>query len=108
MKIACIVVLVAACGGKPAPPPAQPLENKEPRAAATPPAGEMRVVGRSNTGGVLELVGDREAAMRAATQDMGHHCGPNNFTIVQEGEEPVETTPAGVKTAWRVHYQCNN
>jgi hypothetical protein len=68
---------------------------------------------------------------------MASHCGPNNYTIVQEGEEAIgtdtysrEDTNAGsttspdgrntragatttgqqstrTATAWRVHYQCN-
>ena len=41
---------------------------------------------------------------------MAAHCGPNNYTIVQEGEEAIanrDGSPGRTDTAWRVHYQCN-
>jgi len=99
--------------------------------------GSARVLQRTQTGGVIELSGDRGKAMEQANQDMAAHCGPNNFTIVQEGEEAVGTdtytredtndtshasrsgrtttndsttqgqTSTRTATAWRVHYQCN-
>lgn len=99
--------------------------------------GSARVIQRTQTGGVIELSGDRNKAMEQANQDMAGHCGPNNFTIVQEGEEAVGTdtysredtnnqehtsrsgrtttggattqgqTSTRTATAWRVHYQCN-
>ena len=99
--------------------------------------GSARVIQRTQTGGVIELQGDRGKAMEQANQEMASHCGPNNYTIVQEGEEAVgtdtyqradqstvdqqsrsgrtqtsDTTQTGVTstrtaTAWRVHYQCN-
>jgi len=99
--------------------------------------GSARVIQRTQTGGVIELQGDRGKAMEQANQEMASHCGPNNYTIVQEGEEAVgtdtytrEDTSAGQQTsrdgrtttggatttgqqstrtatAWRVHYQCN-
>src|SRR5678815_2484557 len=99
--------------------------------------GSARVIQRTQYGGVIELQGDRGKAMEQANQDMASHCGPNNFTIVQEGEEAVgtdtvtredssgvqqqsrsgRTTTSGesstqqtstrTATAWRVHYQCN-
>lgn len=99
--------------------------------------GSARVIQRTQTGGVIELQGDRGKAMEQANQEMASHCGPNNYTIVQEGEEAVgtdtytrqdqstvdqqsrsgrtqtsDTTQQGVQstrtaTAWRVHYQCN-
>ena len=98
--------------------------------------GAARLVQRSQTGGTLELQGDRGKAMEDANQQMAMHCGPNNFTILQEGEEPVgtvtqtredtasdtatsrsgrrsatdtsTTTTQTTRTAtvWRVHYQC--
>ena len=105
MNKLCAVALVFACGTS-APPPAQPIENKEAGAAATPTTGELHVVGRTNNGGVLELRGDREGAMRDAMKDMAAHCGPNNYTIVQEGEEAVRGDRG--RTAWLVHYQCNH
>jgi hypothetical protein len=99
--------------------------------------GSARVIQRTQTGGIIELQGDRGKAMEQASQEMTAHCGPSNFTIVQEGEEAVgtdtfvrEDTNAGsttsrdgrhtqsgatttgqqstrTATAWRVHYQCN-
>lgn len=99
--------------------------------------GSARVIQRTQSGGVIELQGDRGKAMEQANQQMASHCGPNNFTIVQEGEEAIgtdtytrqdqstvdqtsrsgrtstsDTTAQGVQqtrtaTAWRVHYQCN-
>ncbi|MEO6774530.1 MAG: hypothetical protein ABI467_16175 [Kofleriaceae bacterium] len=99
--------------------------------------GSARVIQRTQSGGVIELSGDRGKAMEQANQEMASHCGPNNFTIVQEGEEAVGTdtysredtsgqdhtsrsgrtstndsttqgqTSTRTATAWRVHYQCN-
>lgn len=97
--------------------------------------GSARVIQRTQTGGVIELQGDRGKAMEQANQEMASHCGPNNYTIVQEGEEAIGTdtysrqdtnsggtsngrsyqegsTSTGQQstrtaTAWRVHYQCN-
>ena len=99
--------------------------------------GSARVIQRTQSGGVIELSGDRGKAMEQANQEMASHCGPNNFTIVQEGEEAIGTdtytredtnntdhtsrsgrtttsdqttqgqTSTRTATAWRVHYQCN-
>ena len=99
--------------------------------------GSARYIQRTQSGGVIELQGDRTKAMEAANNDMAQHCGPNNFTIVQEGEEAIGTdtysredtaaaadtsrngqhtradqTTTGQQstrtaTAWRLHYQCN-
>ena len=99
--------------------------------------GSAKVIQRTQAGGVIELQGDRGKAMEDANQQMASHCGPNNYQIVQEGEEAVgtdtysredtnaasqtsrsgRTTTAGsttqgetstrTATAWRVHYQCN-
>lgn len=99
--------------------------------------GSARVIQRTQAGGVIELQGDRNKAMEQANQEMASHCGPNNWTIIQEGEEVVgmdtytrEDTNAGSTTsrdgrhtragstttgqqstrdatAWRIHYQCN-
>jgi hypothetical protein len=98
--------------------------------------GAARVIQRTQAGGVIELQGDRGKAMEQASQEMSAHCGPNNFTIVQEGEEAIgtdtfaredtatdtATSKSGRRTAsdttttaqqstrtataWRVHYQC--
>lgn len=95
------------------------------------------MISRNQSGGVIELSGDRGKAMEQAGSEMAAHCGPNNFTIVQEGEEAIgtdtfaredtsggsqtsrsgrrsyndQTTTGQVSTrtatAWRVHYQCN-
>lgn len=99
--------------------------------------GSARVIQRTQAGGVIELNGDRGKAMEQANQEMASHCGPNNFTITQEGEEAIgtdtinqqntsedtavskngrrsatdtsstNTTSTRTATAWRVHYQCN-
>jgi hypothetical protein len=99
--------------------------------------GSARVIQRTQVGGVIELQGDKGKAMEQANQEMAAHCGPNNYTIVQEGEEAIgtdtyvredtssgsqtsrsgRTTQSGstttgqqstrTATAWRVHYQCN-
>ena len=99
--------------------------------------GSARVIQRTQVGGVIELQGDKGKAMEQANQEMAAHCGPNNYTIVQEGEEAVGTDTVTQQntqdtehtsrngrtttedtqsqqvqstrtaTAWRVHYQCN-
>ena len=96
--------------------------------------GSARVIQRTQAGGVIELQGDRGKAMEDAHGQMAGHCGPGNYTIVQEGEEAIGTdtvaredtsygeqnTRRGTEggstttaqqstrtaTAWRVHYQC--
>ena len=99
--------------------------------------GSARVIQRNQSGGVIELSGDRGKAMEQANQEMSAHCGPNNYQITQEGEEAIgtdtvmqedtaqdsrtsrsgrrsstdssttQTTSTRTATAWRVHYQCN-
>jgi len=99
--------------------------------------GSARVIQRNQNGGVIELSGDRGKAMEQANSEMSAHCGPNNWQVVQEGEEAIgtdtfvredtssdsarsrsgrrsstDTTTTGQQstrtaTAWRVHYQCN-
>ena len=99
--------------------------------------GSARVIQRTPAGGVIELSGDRGKAMEQANQQMASHCGPNMYTITQEGEEAVGTdtfqredtsatdqtsrsgrtntsdstttgqTSTRTANAWRVHYQCN-
>jgi hypothetical protein len=98
--------------------------------------GTARVIRRDQVGGVIELQGDRGKAMEQANQEMAAHCGPNNFTITQEGEEAVgtdtftredqasdsktsksgrrestdstttQTQSTRTAVAWRVHYAC--
>jgi hypothetical protein len=99
--------------------------------------GSARVIQRNQSGGVIELSGDRGKAMEQANQEMSAHCGPNNYQITQEGEEAIgtdtvvqedtaqdsrtsrsgrrsstdtsttQTQSTRTATAWRVHYQCN-
>jgi len=117
--LACTLFALVACGGsnKQAAQPG-PITNK---AGSVEPAqsgpGEGRVIQRTQMGGVIELTGDRSAAMKQADEEMTAHCGPSNYTIVQEGEEAIGTDtydPNGgsthsqrTLTAWRVHYACN-
>lgn len=98
--------------------------------------GAAKVIQRTQTGGVIELQGDRGKAMEQANGEMSAHCGPGNYTIVQEGEEAIGTdtftredtaedtrtsrsgrrsstdstttgqTSTRTATAWRIHYQC--
>lgn len=91
--------------------------------------GTARIVNRNQYGGTIALEGDRNKAMERAHQAMSAHCGPNNYTIVSEGEtvigqdsaassETVQhkdgtvTQEAGSSTRdaveWRVVYQCGN
>lgn len=118
-----LIVFLAACGGSPKPAPAVSNETRaEPTSAE--PAGTLnaRVIQRTASGGVIELAGDRDQAEADAQAVMTAHCGPNAYTIVQEGEEaigatfepsPLPTAPdvpgpptSMTGTAWRVHYQC--
>jgi hypothetical protein len=99
--------------------------------------GSHKVIQRTQTGGIIQLDGDRSKAMEGANGEMARHCGPGNYTITQEGEEAIGTdtfsredtatdssvsrsgrhassdsTTTGQQstrtaTAWRVHYVCN-
>jgi len=114
LRAAALALVLAACGGGGG-------KKSEPTTigntggtgdgsgSAAAPAGDARVIQRTQAGGVIELVGDRGGAMDAANEEMEAHCGPNNYTIVQEGEEAVSDGKETdrVATAWRVHYQCN-
>jgi hypothetical protein len=122
MKRAMIVFL-AACGGSPKPAPAVSNETRAEPSAEPTSTDNARVVTRTASGGVIELSGDRDQAMADAEAAMAAHCGPNAYTIVQEGEEAigVTTEPSPLPTApdvpgpptsmtgiaWRVHYQCS-
>jgi hypothetical protein len=88
--------------------------------------GSARVVQRNQVGGVIALNGDQGKAMEEAHREMAAHCGPGNYTIVQEGEVVIgqdtvaradtydhqdgTTTTAGTSTRdakeWRITYQC--
>ncbi|HRC57075.1 MAG: hypothetical protein IPI49_23560 [Myxococcales bacterium] len=91
--------------------------------------GTARIVNRSQYGGTIALEGDRNKAMERAHQAMAQHCGPQNYTILQEGETVIGTDSAaasetrqekdgtvvqeaGASTRdaveWRVVYQCGN
>jgi len=56
--------------------------------------GTARVIQRTQAGGgaggTIELEGDRNKAMEQANEEMAAHCGPNHFTIVQDGEEEID------------------
>ena len=103
-----VAVLLVGCWTGSAPP--APAKTPPPSVEAPPP-GSARLVYRTADGGVLELDGDRSAAMKDASAQMTDHCGDDNFTVVQEGEEAVGNDTVGgevtISTAWRVHYQCN-
>ena len=50
--------------------------------------------------------------MDEANQKMAAQCGANQYTIVADGDEPVDQAAAdqgssNTRTVWRVHYQCN-
>jgi hypothetical protein len=89
--------------------------------------GSARTVRRTQTGGTVALQGDQRKAMEDAHNQMSAHCGPNNYTIVEEGEVVVGTDSAGGEetyvaedgtvvteggqstrqaTEWRVTYVC--
>ena len=53
--------------------------------------GSARVIQRTQYGGTIALQGDRGKAMEQAHKEMGAHCGPGNYSIIQEGEEVVGT-----------------
>jgi hypothetical protein len=108
-----VVLALAACGGKSK--PAEPVANTAPTQALPTPIDDrnIRVVQRGSAGGVIELLGDRDAAMRAADKEMASTCGAGRYVITQEGEEAIadpNASPSGpptrTETAWRVHYQC--
>lgn len=112
MKSLALAVALAGCFRGPA--AIAPVENTVPVATApTAPVlksnrGSGRVMQRTQTGGVITLVGDRGHALDDANIEMSAHCGPDSYTIVQEGEEPIGSAPTGrLATEWRVHYVCN-
>ncbi|HWO25395.1 MAG TPA: hypothetical protein VNO30_41930 [Kofleriaceae bacterium] len=52
--------------------------------------GSAKVIQRTQSGGVIELQGDRNKAMEQASQEMAAHCGgPGSYQITQEGEEVI-------------------
>lgn len=74
--------------------------------------GTAHIVAKTPVGGTIELEGDHNKAMEQANQEMAEHCGLSNFTVLFEGAEPVDTdstttSPAAIRTAYRVRYQCD-
>jgi hypothetical protein len=52
--------------------------------------GSAKVIQRTQSGGVIELKGDRGKAMEQANSEMAAHCGgPGSWGITQEGEEVI-------------------
>ena len=107
---AAVVLALAACGGgtkKPATVDNTVTGEASGSAATVEPAGDARAIQRTQSGGTIELTGNRNDSMVVATKEMEAHCGPGAFTITQEGEEVVgdaDATPT--KTAWLVYYSC--
>lgn len=97
-------------------------------AAALVACSGIRVVKASKAGGEIALIGDREAAMEKAKEEMARTCGgADKYEVIEEGEAVIgavtnesgsanrnifggvsmhgqsETTQ---KTEWRVKYGC--
>lgn len=53
--------------------------------------GTAELVTQNQTGGVFRLTGVRDKAMADAHKQMAAHCGPGNYTVVQQGEEAIGT-----------------
>ena len=51
--------------------------------------GHAEYVTQTQTDGIIRLVGDQEKAFADAQNKMSAHCGPNNYTITQRGEEVI-------------------
>ena len=98
-----VLVMLCACASS-TPAPTQPSNRGAGERSPSAAGASTYVEQNGKTGGVLEMTGDRAAAMRDAEEKMRAHCGGESFTIVREGEELVE--PARTATAWRVHYRC--
>lgn len=108
-----LLALLISCGGGATHPAPKPISNRETGSATTDqlPVNPAQVISHFQSGGVIELAGDREQAMAAADKLMTQDCGgPNTYTITQEGEEAIGTDTSGptprTETAWRVHYAC--
>lgn len=104
-----ITLALAACGGgAKKPTTVDHTVTGEPSGSATAePPGDARVIQRTQMGGTIELIGNRNDSMVAATKEMEAHCGPSAFTITQEGEEVIGDSDAmPAQTAWRVYYSC--
>lgn len=103
MKLVLALLLVA-CGGK-SPQPVTVSNSAGSPATAEPgsDAGTARVVQRHQNGGVIELTGEHDVAIREAQKEMAAHCGPDAYQIVQEG---IETVHPEARPGWTVHYVC--
>ena len=107
-----MLVLVGGCSTSAPKPPAAPAPIANEAKAPPPKAGESKQIARTASGGVVELAGDRGAALEQANDQMAQHCGSNNYQITMEGEEAVGSDaiagqPVRIETAWRVHYVCS-
>jgi hypothetical protein len=108
-RVLLVVVVVAGCWtSAPRQPTPAPIENA---AKPPPPVGEGKQITRTATGGVVQLDGDHAVAQRQADSLMAEHCGPNRYSITQEGEEAIGSDaiagePVRIMTAWRIHYVC--
>ncbi|MBK9029991.1 MAG: hypothetical protein IPL61_01410 [Myxococcales bacterium] len=58
-------------------------------AALVAACGHAEYVTQTQTGGIIRLVGDQGKAFDDAQKKMAAHCGPNNYTITQRGEEVI-------------------
>ena len=105
-----LLVVVFACGSKTGPLPVSNVASPSAEPGPSSGEGSAKVIQRSATGGVIELSGNREAAMKQASNEIGKHCEPAGYVIVQEGEEIIEPTRSDgtSATAWRVHYRCDH
>lgn len=88
-------------------PTSAPAPELHPPLSAAAEANPSRVIQRSSTGGEIELAGNRTHAMEKAEYEMRAHCGPDKYTILQEGEEVIGSSGGVSTTAWRLRYQCH-
>jgi|ERR1700733_10737896 hypothetical protein len=81
--------------------------------------GTARMIHQDQEGGVIQLDGDRDNAIRNAVELMALQCGANNFHLVSQGDEPVGTSLTTTSRdgsasevrpvmAWRIHYLCGS
>jgi hypothetical protein len=109
-RAAVWVVVVAGCWTSSKQPAPAPIANEVKQGPAATP-GQAKQVAKTASGGVIQLAGERGAALINANEQMSQHCGSNNYAITQEGEEAVGSDagpgqPVRIETAWRVHYVC--
>jgi hypothetical protein len=76
--------------------------------------GTARLIHQDQEGGIIQLDGDRGQALNDAALMMTQQCGPGNFHLLSQGEEPIGTTTTSDGSAqevrpvvaWRIHYVC--